>query len=170
MFCGSLQLFGKCYLYLGSQEAGRHPSTTPTCLKGAGRAQRGGQTWTWFCFSSLRRCAFSQHGCQEQDAGNMVAFVKSDPLSVPWARHDLIKACLPLVGAAVFKSSLKTPPRWPQASPSWAGWSPLRRDGFIDHKSSWFCGSSLHPFQPRALGHWSCRVWGWNLRARGRPG
>lgn len=64
---------------------------------------------------------FSQEVClwpkwlQEHYTGNMAAFVKSDPLPIPWARHDLMKFCLPLAGAAVFKIYLKTHPRWPQA-------------------------------------------------------
>lgn len=84
--------------------------------EGAGQGHNEEARQTCLCLSSLKRCALYQNVCQEHDTRNMVAFVKSDLLSVPRARHDLIKSCLPLVGAAVFKISLKTHPRWPQAA------------------------------------------------------
>lgn len=99
--------------------------------------------------------------------GDMAAFVKSDPLPVPWARHHLMKSCLPLAGAAVFKISLKTHPRWPWAAhflyqehtthPSWAARSLWQGDALIDSKLR-APGSSPPPLclLSHAVSHWSC--------------
>lgn len=82
------------------------------------------------------------------------------PLPVPRARHDLMKSCLPLAGAAVFKISLKTHPRWPRAAhflyqeqntrPSWVGWSLWQEHALIDSKLA-SLGSSPPPLS--RLGH-----------------
>lgn len=89
------------------------------------------------------------------------------PLPVPRARHDLMKSCLPLAGAAVFKISLKTHPRWPQAAhflyqehntrPSWAGWSLWQGHALIDSKLA-SLGSSPPPLccLGQAISLWSC--------------
>lgn len=102
----------------------------------------------------------------------MAAFVKSDPLSVPWARHDLMKSCLPLAGAAVFKISLKTHPRWPRAAHFLSARNtacvplgppvPLQGDGLIDHnelRAPGIFSSALCPFGD-ALLRWACRAQG----------
>ena len=88
-------------------------------------------------------------------------------LPVPRARHDLMKSCLPLAGAAVCKISLKTHPRWPRAAhflyqehntrPSWVGWYLWQEHALIDSKLA-SLGSSPPPLC--CLGHtislWSC--------------
>lgn len=55
---------------------------------------------------------FTSMAARSNTQGTWLFCVKSDPLSICWARHDLIKSCLPLVEAAVFKISLETHPRW----------------------------------------------------------
>ena len=113
--------------------------------------------------------------------GNMAAFVKSDPLPVPWARHDLMKSCLPLAGAAVFKISLKTYPRWPRAvhflyqehsaRPSGAGWSPGAGRRALTACELRALGSSLSSLLPRPCHQpLILQRLGWVLAARERPG
>lgn len=117
-------------------------------------------------------CVFYQDGDREHYTGAMAACVKSDPVSVPKARHDLRKSCLPLAGAAVFKISLKTHPRWPRAAhflhtanPVHApleGLVPTAWRYLIDHVSSGLWGFSPHPFCPfgNAISLRCCRVLG----------
>lgn len=148
--------------------------------EGAGQGHNEEARQICLCLSSLRRCALYQNVCQEHDTGNMVAFVKSDPLSVPRARHDLIKSCLPLVGAAVFKISLKTHPRWPQADHFLHTRNimhiPLGRAGLHSREMASLTTRAqgsvalLLILRPHALSHSSFRIRGWDLVARERPG
>lgn len=88
------------------------------------------------------------------------------PLPVPWARRDLMKSCLPLAGAAVFKISLKTHPRWPRAAhflyqehnthPSWVGWSLWQGHALIDSKLSSLGSSPPLCRLGHAISLWSC--------------
>lgn len=94
--------------------------------------------------------------------------VKSDPLSIPRARHDLIKSCLPLVGAAVSRFPWKHIPDGPgqltscapgtQCRPSWRA-APHSRE--MASLTTWAQGSvALLPILSAswAISHWFCRA------------
>jgi hypothetical protein len=106
--------------------------------------------------SSLVRGIFYQNGHQIHSAGNMAAFMKSDPLPVPGAKQDLMKSCLPLAGAAVLNIFLKTHPRWSRHSLPvhvplrWLSHS-RENQGLIVHMSSELQGFSPHAFHPLVM-------------------
>lgn len=145
----------------GCREAGGTPGARTH--RGQGRG-RGPHRLSLFIFSE-EACLWPKW-LPGASHGDMAAFVKSDPLPVPWARHHLMKSCLPLAGAAVFKISLKTHPRWPWAAhflyqehtthPSWAARSPWQGDALIDSKLR-APGSSPPPLclLSHAVSHWS---------------